>query len=225
LRFVVLLSGGLDSVVNLKCAAGEGVVEAALTFDYGQASAENEIYAARECASRLGVQHIVAGLSGYWGLLPVRMSDPGDVATQGSGPGEDRSRMLREAWIPNRNGVFVNIGAAFAEARGADAVVIGINREEAEVFPDNSRRFLKLTNDALAVSTLSGVRAVSFTTELSKPEIVRLGIRKGAPLDVIYSCYKGSADFSMCGECQSCTRLKRALEAEGYEGLKPRFAR
>lgn len=225
MRFAVLLSGGLDSVVNLKCAVDEGTVEMAVTFDYGQAAAENELYAARECAHRFGVHQTVVDLGDYWGLLPEPMRDASKAANYDSRLGADSGELLREVWVPNRNGVFVNIAAAFAESRGVDAVVIGLNREEGEVFPDNSESFLKRVNDALEVSTLSGVKAVSFTTNLSKREIVRLGIEKEAPLDIVYSCYKGSADRKMCGECQSCVRLKLALEAEGYKGLNPRFVR
>jgi 7-cyano-7-deazaguanine synthase len=225
LRSVVLLSGGLDSVVNFKTALDNGAVEVALTFDYGQAAAGNEIQAARECARRFGVYHAVVSLGDYWGLLPEPMRRADKMTVYTDGLNGDTGRMLREAWVPNRNGVFVNIAAAFAEGRGADTVVLGVNREEAEVFPDNSERFLEQANRALAVSTLTGVKAVSFTTHLSKREIVRMGVENGAALDIIYSCYKGSVDRRMCGECQSCIRLKQALAAEGYEGLSSRFER
>jgi 7-cyano-7-deazaguanine synthase len=223
LRFMVLLSGGLDSVVNLKCALDEGTVDAALTFDYGQAAAGNEIDAARACAARFGVHHRVIELDGYWGLLPEPMRDGRKIAGGAGGLEGDPDRMLREAWVPNRNGVFVNVAAAFAESHGSEAVVIGLNREEAEVFPDNSETFLMRVNEALAVSTLSGVKAKSFTIGMTKPEIVRLGTENGAPLDDIYSCYRASGDGRMCGECQSCLRLKRALRAAGCDALKSRF--
>jgi 7-cyano-7-deazaguanine synthase len=223
LRSVVLLSGGLDSVVNLKCAVDRGSIEVAITFDYGQAAARDEIRAAQECTAVLDVRHSVVALGDYWGLLPEAMRGAGKTPSYGGGPGDDRDRMLREAWIPNRNGVFVNIAAAFAEGSGAEAVVIGLNREEAEVFPDNSERFLDRLNDALAVSTLSGVRVVSFTTRLSKAEIVRMGIENGAPLEAIYSCYRPSDAGRMCGECQSCVRLKQALISEGCRSLDSRF--
>jgi 7-cyano-7-deazaguanine synthase len=225
LRFIVLLSGGLDSAVNLKCALDDGIVDAAITFDYGQAAARNEIRAAGECAQRLGVPHTVIKLGDYWGLLPEALRDGGRIAKRAGVEDSDPSVMLEQAWVPNRNGVFVNIAAAFAESRRSDAVVIGLNREEAEIFPDNSERFLERINQCLAVSTLTGVKALSFTTRLSKGEIVRLGLERGAPLESIYSCYQGSPDGKMCGECQSCLRLKRALELEDYQGLKPRFVR
>jgi 7-cyano-7-deazaguanine synthase len=226
LKAVVLLSGGLDSVVNLKCAFDEGEVVEALTFDYGQSAFADEKRAAASCAGRLGVPHRTVELGWYRTLVPGPIAGRGDVASYPAGLPQDRDRLLREAWVPNRNCVFISIGAAFAEARGADRVVIGLNSEEAETFPDNSKPFLDSMNAVLAVSTLTAVQAVTYTGALSKAEIVELGIRVGAPLDVVYSCYRGSDDHRMCGCCQSCVRLKRALEAKNAAGLlKGRFAR
>jgi 7-cyano-7-deazaguanine synthase len=223
LRFIVLLSGGLDSVVNLKCAVDSGKVERALTFDYGQAASANERHAAAECAKHLGVRHEVVDLAWYAGLLPEAMSGTGEAALRDPPDLGDRPSMLNEAWVPNRNGVFVNIGAAFAEASGSDAVVIGLNREEARVFPDNSEAFMKSATGALKVSTLSGVEVVSFTATLSKREIVDLGIDNASPLDLVYSCYRASPDQRMCGRCQSCLRLKAAFEGRGGHRLNERF--
>jgi len=225
LRFIVLLSGGLDSIVNFKCAEERGSIETALTFDYGQAAAENEIRAAAECAGRFGVRHEVVELAWYGGLLPEAMSGRVEEGQLKRGGPDTGGSMLEQAWVPNRNGVFVNIGAAFAEASGADAVVIGLNLEEAEVFPDNSEAFMKSSTRALRNSTLSEVEVVSFTTLLSKREIVRLGLDNDSPLDLVYSCYEASADQRMCGTCQSCARLKAAIEGEHLAPFAGRFVR
>jgi 7-cyano-7-deazaguanine synthase len=219
LKAVVLLSGGLDSVVNLKCALDEGEVVEALTFDYGQAAFEDEKAAAGSCSERLGVAHRTIELGWYRTLVPAPIRGDDDVASYASGLSRDRARLLAEAWVPNRNGVFISIGAALAEAGGAGRVVVGLNREEAETFPDNSQAFLNSMNKVLAVSTLSAVQAFTYTGDLSKAEIVRLGLEVGAPLEVIYSCYRRSDDGRMCGCCQSCVRLKEALKANDVSGL------
>jgi 7-cyano-7-deazaguanine synthase len=219
-----LLSGGLDSIVNFKCALDRGEIELALTFDYGQAAAANEKYAAAACADRFDVRHRTVELDWYRDLVPGPVAGDGEVPSYASGLPSDRDQLLREAWIPNRNCVLVSIGAAFAEAKGADQVVIGLNREEGAVFPDNSDAFLTSIDGVLVTSTLSGVRAVSYTAGMSKADIVDLGKRIGAPLDVFYSCYRRSDDHRMCGTCQSCIRVKNALEANGMDDvLKTRF--
>jgi 7-cyano-7-deazaguanine synthase len=225
LKSVVLLSGGLDSIVNLKCALDDGDVVTALTFDYGQVAFANERHAAEMCAKRYTTRHEVIELDWYKRLLHGPIVGQGDVASWANGVLSDKERLLAEAWIPNRNCVFLSIAGAYAETAGAGEVVIGLNREEAEVFPDNSQTFLDDMNKVFAGSTLSGVRAVSHTAGLSKREIVELGIRVDAPLDLVYSCYRLGDDQRMCGTCQSCTRLKSALlQNEALDRLKGRFA-
>jgi 7-cyano-7-deazaguanine synthase len=125
---------------------------------------------------------------------------------------------LDAVWVPNRNGVFLNIGAAFAEAYGCGYVVTGFNREEAAEFPDNGEEFVARINGGLEMSTRSGVRVVSFTQDLNKSQVLDLGARLGAPLSVIWSCYH--AGRRMCGRCASCKRLKAAL-AEVDEATRP----
>lgn len=224
MKAVVLLSGGLDSIVNFKCALDSGGIELAVTFDYGQAAFPNESRAAAACAERFDVAHRIIELDWYRDLVPGAVSGDGDVETHVDGLPSDRDRLLREVWVPNRNCVLIGIGAAFAESLGADHVVIGLNREEGEVFPDNSAAFLRSIDRVLTTSTLSGVHAVSYTEEMSKADIVNLGKQIGAPLDVVYSCYRRSGDQRMCGTCQSCVRLKNALAANGLsEVLATRF--
>ncbi len=227
MKAVVLLSGGLDSIVNFKCALDEGEVLLAVTCDYGQIAVNGEAAAAAACALRYGLPHQVVDLGWYRGLIDNPITGEGALSPVSREDLEAGSRsLLEETWVPNRNAVLVSIGAAFAEALGAGVVVAGFNSEEAELYPDNSAEFVKRTNAALELSTLSGVTVRSYTLALNKRETVALGLECGAPLDLIYSCYERPLQGLMCGACQSCRRLKSALEANGllneYSG---RFAK
>jgi 7-cyano-7-deazaguanine synthase len=117
--------------------------------------------------------------------------------------------------VPNRNGVLVNIAAAFAERLEADTVVVGFNREEAATFPDNGVEFVEAATRALALSTRKGVRVACPVGGLRKDEIVRLGREIGAPLREVWPCYEGGE--RMCGTCESCRRFRRALARAGLE--------
>jgi len=210
---ILLFSAGLDSTVNLKRAADEGRVRAALTFDYGQRAAKREIeFAARACR-RLKVRHEIIRLP--WlkaitrsALVNRRADVPRPLAAKLDDPAA-AARTAAKVWVPNRNGVFLAVAAAFAEALGADQIVSGFNAEEAATFPDNSVAFLNATNRALRFSTMSGVRAVSYTAKLRKTQILRLGMKIGAPLDLVWCCYFGGR--RICGECESCQRFLRAV--------------
>jgi 7-cyano-7-deazaguanine synthase len=115
--------------------------------------------------------------------------------------------------VPNRNGIFINIAAGFAESMGAGQVVTGFNAEEAVTFPDNSADYLQAAGRALSYSTLSGIRVLSYTLMLDKAGIVRLGRRLGVPLEKVWPCYLGGE--RLCGRCESCKRYFRALENAG----------
>jgi len=214
---IVLLSAGLDSTVNLQCALDRGGVAAALTFDYGQRAAAREMQASAAICRRLGVRHECIRLPWYRAIAHTALVDssrplPHPSAGQLDDPAS-ASRSAAKVWAPNRNGLFLAIAAAFAESCGAEQVVAGFNAEEAATFPDNSEEFMRAATRAMRFSTRTRVRVASYTVRLRKPAIVALGLRIGAPLDLVWCCYEGGQ--KLCGRCESCRRFLRAVEQAG----------
>ncbi|RKO67203.1 7-cyano-7-deazaguanine synthase QueC [Desulfofundulus salinus] len=219
MKSIVLLSGGLDSTVSMAQALREGQVELCLTMDYGQRAAAREIAAASALAAYYKLAHRVIQLPFLGEVTTTSLVNKEETIPE---PAEESLNDPQQAtataaavWVPNRNGLFINIAACFAEALGCEQVVTGFNREEAATFPDNSLDFLEAINNSLAYSTASGVRVVSYTARLNKAEIVRLGQHLGVPWHLIWSCYYGGQ--TMCGRCESCRRLGRAMAAAGLE--------
>lgn len=217
IKSVVLLSAGLDSTVNFFEAVRESKVVLALTFDYGQRAAVREIECAGRIAAAANVPHEVVELPFFkkWGgssLTDPAKPVPIDERVSIDDPEVSRES-ARSVWVPNRNGVFLNIAAGFAEALGAERIVPGFNLEEAATFPDNSREFLEQSTRALSFSTANGVRVHCPTVGLTKPEIVRRGIALGVDFGLMWPCY--FADSRWCGRCESCQRSRRALESAG----------
>lgn len=215
---IVLLSGGLDSCVNLKRACDDTGVSLALTFDYGQRAAAREAAAASLMCQQLAIPHRLVPLP--W-LREISASSLTDIAAPIPQVSLDQLQEERvvsgetgaAVWIPNRNALFVNIAASFAEALHADTIVAGLNAEEAAAFPDNSAAFVAAANAALTLSTRRPVSLLSYTQEMTKTEIVRLGRQIQAPLACLWSCYEGQTEH--CGRCESCARLERALRDAG----------
>ncbi len=221
---VALLSGGLDSAVALALAAGENEagdakgVSLALTFDYGQRAAPREIAAAHGMCAAFDIAHQVVKLPWLTRLAPPAIMDPGSALPALSeadliSAGANLEETAGAVWVPNRNGIFVNIAAAYAEQLGAAEVVCGFNAEEAATFPDNSPEFVDAATASLRFSTRSHVRLRSPTGGLNKRQIVELGRRIEAPIHLIWSCYDGGTEH--CYRCESCVRLRRALTAAG----------
>lgn len=192
-RAIILLSGGLDSLVSLGLSED---VELALTFDYGQKAAQAEVSAAKKICEHYGVQHKVIKLDWLKEITTTAL-----VGTQEIQSGAN-------VWVPNRNGLFLNIAAAFADSQGYERIIIGANKEEAQTFPDNAREFIDRVNAEFEFSTLTKPKVEAPLIDLDKTEIVKIALRKGIPLELAQSCYNGTN----CGICDSCVRFNNAKD-------------
>jgi len=229
-RVVALVSGGLDSVVSLAKAHAEMEVRLVLFADYGQRAIAREREAAMSAATFYQLPFREVEIGWLRSLAPESMRS-GNPLTPGGKRAGDSSAGPRpqldtvdDVWIPNRNGVLLNVAAAFAESFRCGLVVTGFNREEAVDFPDNRAEYVAVVNRGFEFSTRNGVRVVSFTQDLDKRGILELGIALRAPLGLIWSCYDGAE--MMCGRCGSCKRLKGAVDGLPAEWRPPiQFAR
>ena len=227
-RSVVLLSGGLDSTVNFKRALDRSEVAVALTFDYGQRAASAEIKAASMMSERHGVAHRVIELPWLAKASRSALMD-GGASLPALGPADlddsegAAARSAARVWVPNRNGLFLNIAATIAESVQARHVYVGFNAEEASTFPDNSPEFLAAANGALEFSTRGLVSVRCDTLHMAKDQIVRLGMDIGAPLDLVWPCY--GAGPGLCCVCESCLRFLRAVRrADAGDWFSERFS-
>jgi len=204
MRSVLLLSGGLDSLVAAYAARGEHPPLLALTFDYGQRAAPRELETALRVSADLDITHRLVKLPWLARLTPADLADPGSDLSDAT----DQS-----VWVPARNAVFIAIAAAFAEAHDCGAIVCGFNAEEGASFPDNTPEFVARCDAVLELATQNAPRVIAPTIHLTKPEIVRLGLAVGAPLHFVWSCYGAGPEH--CWVCPSCRRLRAALQDAG----------
>jgi 7-cyano-7-deazaguanine synthase len=215
-RSVVLLSGGLDSVVSLAVALQTGQVLQALTIDYGQRAFVREHDAAQAVAAHYGIPHRSLTLPWMADLLPPGMQSlpPADGAENQAATADARTRetqTLTGVWVPNRNGILLNLAAAYAEAIAADAVIFGANWDEAQAFPDNSLAYCDALTAAFAYSTRNGVRVFAPLAQLTKAQIIARGRELQAPLHLSWSCYTDLP--TPCGVCLSCQHAQGLVQA------------
>jgi len=219
-KSLVLLSGGLDSVVNFAVAYEKTDVELILTFDYGQEAVDKEIKSSRMIAQKYKILHHIIPLDF---LSSMNSSLTGGHNRTGKIPDFDKNKLddkeyslktARAVWVPNRNGIFLSIAAAYADSYSFDEIVTGFNKEEGKTFPDNSKDFIKISNQAFKLSTMYHPIVKSYTADKTKSEIVKMGKDFNAPFEYVWSCYHGGK--KMCGKCESCQRLIRALEANDF---------
>jgi len=228
MKSVLLLSGGLDSAANLAfgCAESSGDISEsvlALTARYGQRSAEQEVYASKALCEYYGVAHEIVDLGWLGGLGGSALTEAAQAVPEVGTDDLDRSAVTgpsaKAVWVPNRNGVLLNVAAAYAEARGAERVIVGFNSEEAATFPDNSVEYMQRAEAALTLSTATGVRVFSYTAAWDKTRIVKelLQLPRQFPFELVWSCYQGTSGAmrTPCGKCESCRRFERALRQGG----------
>ena len=199
------MSGGLDSVVAAGFPQNEYNIELALTFDYGQKAAKNEIKAAEDICRYYNIRHQVIKLDWLREITHTSLVSNDEIPVQNLGTKES----AKAVWIPNRNGLFLNIAASFADSFGYDYILFGANKDESGTFPDNTEEFREEISKVFETSTLKKPKVIAPLINYTKDDIVKIAIENDIPLNLIWSCY-GSGKYH-CGECESCRRLKNAL--------------
>ena len=206
---VVLLSGGLDSMVCAGLAKEAGFELLALTIDYNQRH-RVELEAARTIAAALGtVRHIV---------LPLDLTRFGGSALTADidVPKAGVSEGIPVTYVPARNTVFLSLALAFAEAADARDLYIGVNALDYSGYPDCRPDFIASFEELANRATKAGVEGKGFTIHaplqhMTKADIVREAARLGLDAGLSYSCYDPAPDGSHCGLCDACR-----LRAKGF---------
>jgi 7-cyano-7-deazaguanine synthase len=208
-KAVVLLSGGLDSMVCAALAREAGFAVLALTVDYNQRH-RIELEAARRIAADLADRHIV---------LPMDLSAFGgsaltsDIAVPKDGVGEG----IPVTYVPARNTVFLSLALAWAEAAGARDLFVGVNALDYSGYPDCRPDFIASFEALANKATKSGVEGDRFTIHapllhMTKADIAGEAARLGLDAGQSHSCYDPTPDGAACGKCDACR-----LRAKGFE--------
>ena len=206
---VVLLSGGLDSMVCAALAREAGFSVLALTIDYNQRH-RVELEAAKRIAADLADRHIV---------LPLDLTAFGGSALTGDidVPKEGVGEGIPVTYVPARNTVFLSLALAWAEAAGARDLFVGVNALDYSGYPDCRPEFIAAFEALANKATKAGVEGEGFTIhaplqQMSKADIAREAARLGLDAGISHSCYDPAPDGAACGLCDACR-----LRAKGFE--------
>jgi 7-cyano-7-deazaguanine synthase len=207
---IVLLSGGLDSMVAAGMARAVGYRLFALTIDYNQRH-RKELVAAAEIAAMLGVERHIT--------LPIDLSQFGgsaltdtDIAVPKNGvePG------IPVTYVPARNSIFLSLALGWAEAIGAHDLFIGINALDYSGYPDCRPAFVSAFEAMAVAATKFGHEGGRFAVhaplvDMTKGDIARKAHDLGLDAGLSWSCYDPTPTGHPCGACDSCR-----LRAKGF---------
>ena len=206
-KAVVLLSGGLDSATILAQAKAAGFACYSMSFDYGQRH-HAELQAAERVAQQMVVvEHKVIGLNlngiGGSALTDSNIAVP-EAPTEG----------IPVTYVPARNTVFLSLALGWAEVLGAHDIFIGVNAVDYSGYPDCRPEFIEAFERVANLATREGVEGRGFRIQaplqnLSKAQIVQIGVQHGVDYGLTVSCYQADDGGRACGKCDSC-RLRAA---------------
>lgn len=211
---VVLISGGLDSMVSAARAREDGHRILALSIDYNQRH-QVELAAARRIATMLEAErHIV---------LPLDLSAFGgsaltaDIDVPKDGVGTEDGGGIPVTYVPARNTIFLSLALGWAEAMGARDLYIGVNALDYSGYPDCRPEFVAAFENLAELATKAGVEGHPFRIraplqDMTKADIVREAARLGLDAGMSWSCYDPAPGGVHCGQCDSCR-----LRAKGFE--------
>jgi 7-cyano-7-deazaguanine synthase len=213
-KAIVLLSGGLDSATVLYWALSKGYQPQALIFDYGQRHSR-EVSSARALCKTAKVPFQMVRLKLPWGgssLLDKK------AALAKAGSVKNIGGQIPSSYVPGRNTIFLSYGLSFAEAAGAEAVMIGANALDYSGYPDCRPYFITAMSKVFKLGTKAGrqgrpIKIVAPLLKLTKARIIKLGYKLGVPYGLTWSCYNGGK--RPCGTCDSCL-----LRAKGFKEAK-----
>ena len=207
-KAVVLVSGGLDSATVLAAAVRQTFTCYAISFDYGQRH-RAELDAASRVARSLGAEEhrvVPIDLSAFGGSALTDES----IAVPETGVVTDE---IPVTYVPARNTVFLSLALAWAEVLGATDLFIGVNAVDYSGYPDCRPEFITAFEQLANLATKVGVEGDRFQVhtpliDLSKADIIRMGMSLGVDYSQTVSCYQADQDGVACGLCDSC-RLRR----------------
>ncbi len=214
-KAVVLSSGGIDSSTAMAVARDEGYEIYSLSFRYGQRHAV-ELVAASRVAKAMGAkEHLVMEIDlGVFGGSALTA----DIDVPKGGKAAD-SAEIPVTYVPARNTIFLSYALAWAEVLEAFDIFIGVTAVDYSGYPDCRPEFIEAFEKMANLATKAGVegkriRIRAPLINLSKADIIKLGLRLGVDYSLTHSCYDPAPDGAACGECDTCLlRLKGFREA------------
>ena len=196
-KALILLSGGLDSFVALDIISKKYDKILALFFNYSQKAYKEERLAVEKITEKYEIE-----------FKEINLPFLSEI-THNSLVAEDKNDFdkLESVWIPNRNGLFLNIASCYCDSYGYDDIVFGANKEESKSFSDNKDEFVELAINFFKYSTIKKPNVIAPCINMTKIDLVNYLIDNDLNFSLIKSCYQdgkrtGKKHFNACMSCR-----------------------
>jgi 7-cyano-7-deazaguanine synthase len=210
-KAIVLLSGGMDSLV----CAGEAIQEndqiSFLHMSYGQKTSAREKKAFDEIADYYKIKD--KKLIDMTFLKQIGGSSLTDDSIDVKNYKGD-SNIIPDSYVPFRNSIILSLAVSWAEVVGATKLYFGANHEDSPGYPDCRPSYYDAFNKVIKEGTKAGnIEILTPVISMKKKEIVKKGLELKVPFELSWSCYKSSD--KACGKCDSCALRLRGFKEAG----------
>jgi 7-cyano-7-deazaguanine synthase len=212
-KAVVLVSGGMDSLVTAAIASKEYDI-AFLHLNYGQKTERRELKAFNDIADFYKVKdRLVVDLK-YLSKIGGSSLTDNNIEVSKADLEFDG---IPTSYVPFRNANILSIAVSWAEVLKAKRVFIGAVEEDSSGYPDCRKVFYDAFNKVIKLGTKPETEIAIETPiiNLSKAEIILKGNALNAPFNLTWSCYQN--EDKACGVCDSCALRLRGFQTAGIE--------
>ncbi|ATH08606.1 7-cyano-7-deazaguanine synthase [Halobacteriovorax marinus] len=212
---VVLVSGGMDSLVTAAMANEKHQRMAFLHLNYGQKTQDRELKCFNEIADHYNVPKSLRKIIDISFLSQIGGSSLTDDSIDVKDYKGD-SEEIPDSYVPFRNTHIVAMAVSWSEVVGAKKIYIGAVYEDSSGYPDCRPSYYQALNNLIKEGTKDGdIEVVTPVIHMKKEEIVKKAISLQAPLSSSYSCY--ARGDKACGICDSCALRLRGFQIAGLE--------
>jgi 7-cyano-7-deazaguanine synthase len=136
----------------------------------------------------------------------------------------EESEGIPVTYVPARNTVFLSYALAWAEVLEAEAIFIGVNALDYSGYPDCRPEYINAFQTLMNLATKAGVEGHELELrtpliDLTKAEIIDVGLQLGVDYSMTVSCYQADSEGSACGVCDSCRLRKKGFADAGGEDV------
>jgi len=217
-KAIVLVSGGMDSLVTAAIAKRDNDEVYFLHLNYGQRTENRELIAYEQIFNHYKPDDNKIVRIDFIKEFGGNALTDSDMEMHFSDFNLNSSEFkVPNTYVPFRNGIFLSIATCWAEVKQATRIYIGAVEVDGSGYPDCRSIFFQAIQTAIILG-IKGEDNIQICTPLlkkKKSEIVRLGKDLNVPFEYSWSCYKDN--FNPCGECDSCRLRKKAFEEAGVE--------
>lgn len=203
---LLMLSGGLDSMVLAYKLAAQKVNFRAVFFDHGKSPVQAEHKSAQHVARTLKVPLDVVDMTGLQKVARDYNATISDV--------DELDCRRAVSGFP----VLISAATYYAQLIEVPRISLAIISEDTVTRP-NALRFFNEYSALIKVLTPDAIQVEIDTplASMTKTEVVRLGSQLQVPMELSWTCHYGRAKHD--GECPACKRRKEAFQQAAVTDL------